>query len=465
MVVRDIRVASDTADIPPRPIANASQAAQRRFKRSFIICDNLSYFSCTGAISYFPVRSKAIPVQDDDRSSHIGQVNLLQVLSLGEYVEAERYLGSAEVTTDAAGNATFDLVLEALSHSGEIVTATATDPDGNTSELTPIAQIAPADIQGLVWEDSNNDGEMDFGERAIEGVTITLQGTNDHGGAVGPLTIQTDGQGIYMFIDLPAGTYQITETQPAEFVDGLESLGTVDGVPTGAVGDDVFTGVLLAPGSIGENYNFGERPPAGGAVTPGQTATIGFWQNKNGRELLRSLNGSETATQLGDWLAATFPNMYSTLDDDSNVAVADFYSDLFLRKKKEALRLGLTGPTKMDAQVMGVAFACYVTNETLAGSVATGYGFLVTEHGVGTSTFNVGDAGAAFGVDNNSDVSILDLLLATDDMSWNGVLYDRDKDGSTDDIFTDDIFGDLDETLLRTLANDVYTAINEQGDS
>ena len=48
--------------------------------------------------------------------------------------------------------------------------------------------------------------------------------------------------------------------------------------------------------------------------------------------------------------------------------VADFYRTLFLRTKKEAVKLGLTGPEKMDAQVMAVAFACYVTDETLAGT-------------------------------------------------------------------------------------------------
>ena len=72
----------------------------------------------------------------------------------------------------------------------------------------------------------------------------------------------------------------------------------------------------------------------------------------------------------------------------------------------------------------------------------------------GTSTFNVGDGGEAFGVDDYSAMAIMDLLLATNDRSRNGVLYDMDGDGDADDDW---------ETLLRTLANDVYSAINEQG--
>jgi len=202
-------------------------------------------------------------------------------------------------------------------------------------------------------------------------------------------------------------------------------------------------------------------------VSAGQTATIGFWQNKNGQELIESLNGGENATQLADWLSVTFVNMYGDADglgplvneNDltglTNADVAEFYSDLFRRKKKEAVQLGLGGPAKMDAQVLAVALASYVTNETLAGTTAEAYGFLVTTNGVGVTTFDVGDAGLAFDVADNTFVTVLDLLFATNNHSINGVLYDEDGDGDADDDF---------ETLLRTLANDVYSAINEQGD-
>src|SRR5207302_6199745 len=50
--------------------------------------------------------------------------------------EGARYLGSALITTDASGNASFEVVLEARTTPGEVVTATATDPGGNTSEFS-----------------------------------------------------------------------------------------------------------------------------------------------------------------------------------------------------------------------------------------------------------------------------------------------------------------------------------------
>jgi hypothetical protein len=132
--------------------------------------------------------------------------------------------------------------------------------------------------------------------------------------------------------------------------------------------------------------------------------------------------------------------------------VAEFYKTLFVRTPNIAVG---GGPTKVDAQVLAVTLATYVTNQTLAGTTAAGYGFLVTENGVGTRAFNVGSNGAAFGVANNSNVAVLDLLLAVNSRSRNGLLYDLDDDGDANDSL---------ETLFRTMANDVFSAINEAGD-
>ena len=51
------------------------------------------------------------------------------------YGEGERYLDTRNVTTDASGNASFTFTLAAAVGFGEAVTATATDPFGNTSEF------------------------------------------------------------------------------------------------------------------------------------------------------------------------------------------------------------------------------------------------------------------------------------------------------------------------------------------
>src|SRR5262249_15536979 len=150
-------------------------------------------------------------------------------------------------------------------------------------------------------------------------------------------------------------------------------------------------------GVNGINYNFGERPVATGFVQKGQTAAIGFWHNKNGQALILALNGG-TGNQLGDWLAATLPDMYgrnangNDLTGMSNAYVASFFQGLFT----------LPGP-KLDAQVLATALSVYVTNATLDPTrVAAQYGFTVSGDGVGTATINVGSNGDAFGVANNT---------------------------------------------------------------
>ncbi|MDT7807412.1 MAG: hypothetical protein QOJ70_1225 [Acidobacteriota bacterium] len=50
--------------------------------------------------------------------------------------EGRTFLGFANVTTDGAGNATINTTLGATTTVGEVVTATATDPAGNTSEFS-----------------------------------------------------------------------------------------------------------------------------------------------------------------------------------------------------------------------------------------------------------------------------------------------------------------------------------------
>jgi hypothetical protein len=103
---------------------------------------------------------------------------------------------------------------------------------------------------------------------------------------------------------------------------------------------------------------------------------------------------------------------------------------------------------------MATALAVYVTNQSLAGTTAAAYGFLVTENGVGTRTFNVGGSGAAFGVADDTEVTVLDLLLELDSRSKNGLLFDLDGDGDASDSL---------ETSYRTMANDVFSGINETG--
>lgn len=315
-------------------------------------------------------------------------------------------------------------------------------------ELPVIPPPALAALSGFVYEDADNDGEIGANEYAIADVTVTLTGTDIDGNVVN-LSQNTDSDGHYMFIDLAAGTYAITETQPAGYVDGIDTAG-IGSIAGSVTGNDVFSNIVL-DGVDGENYNFGEQA---NALSAGQTATIGFWQNKNGQNLLNSLNGDENSTALGEWLVATFPNIYGAgstrndltqLSNLSNKNIADHYRDTFKTKAKELKQLGITNAPKLECQVMATAFAAYVTSFNLAGDAAAAYGFLVTANGAGASLFNIGDCGDLFGVADGTEMTIMDILLSTDSLVLDGDLYGLDA-------------------VLRVMANQVYTSINEGGD-
>jgi ELWxxDGT repeat protein len=323
------------------------------------------------------------------------------------------------------------------------------------------AEILPSRLHGLVWEDFNDDGAVDFGEQPLEEVLMELTGLDDRGNLVHLMTL-TDADGVYSFADLrPSGPdgYVLREHQPAGHPDGKDILGEINAMAAGlVVANDTFSGLVIPrPGSIAENYNFAERAPVGEALASGQTAGIGFWQNKNGQALIRSLNGGDTATQLGYWLAATLPNLYgaeaggNNLAGKTNADVAAYFKLLFGRNAKTSAG---GGSPKFEAQVLAAALSVYVTNSTLSGNAAAGYGFAVSQYGAGVSTVDVAASGSAFGLPEHSIATVLDLLLAVNLRSSHGQLYDLDHDGDATDPL---------ETHYRTLANDLFAAINETG--
>ena len=127
-------------------------------------------------------------------------------------------------------------------------------------------------------------------------------------------------------------------------------------------------------------------------------------------------------------------NSGNNLMGKNNAYVAALFQQDFLEQ----------GP-KLDAQVLATALSVYATNATLDPTqVAAGYGFTVSGNGAGTATANVGSSGDAFGVANNSTLTLMDLLLAADAQAVNGVLYNGNA-------------------TKRNEANAVFSAVNQDG--
>jgi hypothetical protein len=84
------------------------------------------------------------------------------------YGEGQRYLGAYTVTTNAGGVTPFNTTLTATVATTETVTATATDPNGNTSEFGPNVSVTIP----LVVNNTGNAGDNNIGD----GVCLTAGG-------------------------------------------------------------------------------------------------------------------------------------------------------------------------------------------------------------------------------------------------------------------------------------------------
>ncbi len=153
------------------------------------------------------------------------------------YCAWDTYTGTAGTTADTTTNG------------GLTAFSTASD----TAKLS----VGVCSISGFVYVNVDNDGLMTKNGQThtvLENVLVKLY-DDTSGAEINEVVTGSDGS--YHFTDLGAGTYRVAESQPSNYLDGKETLGTIGGASQGTVGADQFT-LTLAASDTATGYNFGE---------------------------------------------------------------------------------------------------------------------------------------------------------------------------------------------------------------
>ena len=276
--------------------------------------------------------------------------------------------------------------------------------------INPVGS-AQLTVSGTVFSDLNSDGKFGGKDQGVAGATVTLTGVDAYGIAIS-MTTTSDSNGLYSFGGLPFSNpagYTVTLTTPSGQISGVATAGSLGGTPKSSPESVASIVMANSTHTTATGYNFGLIGPA---VCKGQTQSSSYWCGGQGQSLINCLNGGSSSKGLGNWLAATCPNLFGNLKGCTNSQVASYCKSLN------------NGNSNQNAcgQVLSSAIGAYVTDSDLAGNSAQSYGFTVSSFGLGSSTWNVGWSGSGVGLSNNQTYSIFALLAQVDGQSSNGSL-------------------------------------------
>ncbi len=216
-----------------------------------------------------------------------------------------------------------------------------------------------------------------------------------------------------LYVSVP-GTYHLTVTLPNNYyqIDFVKCR-VIDQL--GPAGSNIFyspQGRLISADNGGLHSDVED-----------EAAASRFWANL-GQSLILELPSTASGLTLGQWLAQSFPRLYGAgcvnLSTKSNSYIASYFKSLYTNSSKKA-----------NAEVMATALNVYASTRSLGGEAATTYGFNVTDGGLGVATFNIQSYGVAFGVSNNSTLSVMQMLQKVNSKSSNGVLYNNQSNISS----------------------------------
>lgn len=286
-------------------------------------------------------------------------------------------------------------------------------------------------LAGSVYIDGNDNGARDGGEAGIANVPVTLSGTDARGNAVN-LSVQTDAAGAYRFANLlapNASGYTVSEgiIPPAagSFNDGRDTLGNA--ATPGVLGNDVLSGIGLAPAQDATGYLFGELQSSmisglvyvdadrNNALDPGDTTRIA-------NAIVRLVQGADCAT--GTEIAST----------STDASGAYLFASVTALRDYRVCQTQPAGYGEGNARGTAGSSVIAISNLPLAGSTGNDFGELVGSI-----------AGRVFldrnnnGAQDAGEPGITGVQIALSGADVNGIARDAStvSDGNGDFLFPD----------------------------
>lgn len=325
--------------------------------------------------------------------------------------EGQRYLGAATVTTDANGDMHyFTVTLPGASVAGEVISATATDPDGNTSEFSgnraPTASAggpyAISEGQGVALDASGSsdpdfdaltyswdiNGDGVFGDATGMQPTLTWAQLNALGINDGlqshPVRVRVDDDAGHVVIS-PATTLTVTNVVPTVVL-----AGPIDGVRGQT---RTFTLSASDPSSVDESagfvysINWGDGSPQ---QTVGRTPG----------------NGSGVAVDHDFAEAGTYTVVATASDKDDGVSAA---ASLTIEITVLAFQADPCDSTKTALVIGGTSGDDHIVFNPGSGPGAV----QVIFNGVSLGTYSPTGAIIAYGQEGNDDIQVAGSLTQT----------------------------------------------------
>ena len=124
-------------------------------------------------------------------------------------------------------------------------------------------EFEKSSLSGSVFIDNDLDKNFDQGDTALQGATVKLEGTDFRGNQVS-LETRSGADGNYLFDDLVAGNYSLTQVQPEGLTDGYSHVGIFNNdeavlASNGVSSTNQISGIEIGVGRHGRSYNFSEK--------------------------------------------------------------------------------------------------------------------------------------------------------------------------------------------------------------